>query len=238
MRKFNVLVISLFVSIFSYGQIKSKTEPLESFSKVVVGPHIEVKFKKSNEESIELSEMKISRDNIVIKNTSGKLEIFLKDARYLSKTSKVDDKNIPIYDGTILTVQLNYKNITKAVVRSREKFFIDHISGERFKLKLYGSPSFEISNLKVDKFTTKIYGESQLNVLSGSTIEQKLKIYGKNEVLLGNNNDQSRIYSFGNNEIEAKVSKKIKLTSLGELELENRGEAEIKKFFSFAEKKE
>jgi hypothetical protein len=214
---------------------------VDTFDSVIISPHIEVTFIEGNEESVTIIESKVSEDKINIKVKRNTLQVYLDDAKDVTKTEKVNrdgvDMTVPIYKGKILTITVTYKNLNNLVIKGEESILCKSpIKVERFDLKIYGESQVVFNEVTFTDFDLDIYGESTFEVKEGTIYNQKITAYGEGEInLFSIENKTTKITAYGEVEFKINSNNRIKITAYGEAELEYKGTASIEKGITIGE---
>lgn len=214
-----------------FGQ--SATISVEPFTKVIISPHIEVNLQEGDQENVVLENTEIPREKINIEVVNGTLRIYLDGAKMYTKSKKVKGEEWSgredIYNGTMVTASITYKNLEKLSVRGEETIRCSsRIAQKDLELTIYGESKVYLNEVSLQQFTVAIYGESYLEVQSGAVNHQKYKAYGESEVnTLKMDNSSTKITAYGESEFKVNVSDKLKVTCYGEAEIEYQGNAEV-----------
>ena len=227
--KTGVLFTLIFIGLPQlFGQ--SATISVEPFTKVIISPHIEVNLQEGDQENVVLENAEVPREKINVEVVNGTLRIYLDGAKMYTKSKKVKGEEWSgredIYNGTMVTASITYKNLEKLSVRGEE--IIRCNSRIDLYLTIYGESKVYLNEVSVQQFTVAIYGESYLEVESGAVNHQKYKAYGESEVnTLKMDNSSTKITAYGESEFKVNVSDKLKVTCYGEAEIEYQGNAEV-----------
>ena len=217
------------------AQAQSKTYEVNSFDEIIVSPHIEVVFEQADRESvfIENSDIDLEKLNVEVKGNT--LHVYLDDAKVYTKSKKVNYEDYKgkqaIYDGTLVTAKIYYKDLDLVSLRGDEKHRLKStLKGEKFKMLLYGEPEVYISSIDLDEFRATLYGEAYLEVKEGRAREQKIVSYGESEVnTLGVNNKSAKITAYGEGRVSLAVSDDLKVTAYGEASVHYKGNPDVNK---------
>lgn len=226
-----LLAFLLFFGISSMAQ----TIAVASFDKVIVSPHIEVKFVQGTEEAVTIEETSVSRHKINIDVKGNTLRVFLKDAKVVTKNETTYNsgykRKSPIYKGTQVKVIIVYTGIQELSVRGEETVVMESaLNRKKFRLKMYGEPTVILNELHLGLLKTTIFGTGMVKIASGSVKEQRYTAYGEAKVhALEVLNNKTKITSYGAAEFLINASEEIKVTAYGEAMVNYKGKAEIKK---------
>lgn len=222
------------ISIIQFGYSQTKIT-VDAFDFAIISPHIEVIFLEGNEESVTIEESKVSEDKINIKVKGKTLQVYLDDAKGVTKTEKVNrdgiNMTVPIYKGKILTITVTYKNLNKLEIRGEESTLCKSlIDVERFDLKVYGESQIIFEDVTFKDFDLDTYGESTVEIKKGTIDNQKLTAYGEGEInLFSVDNKNTKITAYGEAEFKINASSLIKITAYGEAKIQYKGTASIEK---------
>lgn len=225
-------ILSLLFLLFNFQE--NKTIKVEPFTEVIISPHIEVVFKKSNEESVIIENSKVASNKINIEVDDETLRIYLDEAKTITKTEKVNVnghlENRPIYNGTMVTVTVNYKNIKNLSIRGEEIIkCVSPLNADDFEMEIYGESKVYLDNLEAKEFTLSTYGEAYLEIKSGNVEEQKYRCYGESEVnVTGLKSKDTKITAYGDNHIMLDASRNLKVTAFGDAVIQYKGDPKVK----------
>ncbi len=212
-----------------------RTTNVETFDKVIISPHIEVKFVEGTTESVTIESSQVSEDKINIEVNGKTLRVYLDGAKDIPKNKKerVNGYKVksPLYRGTQVVATVTYKQVDEYSLRGEEEFhFKSPIKQEKLRLKIYGESEITIEELQLEEFNTTIYGESELWVRTGNVKEQRIVAYGESRIHLDEiNNERSRVTAYGEAEFALNTSDQIKVTAFGEAKVTYKGSPEIRK---------
>lgn len=134
-----ILLISFFLS-FSSLIAKSKTFDVDGFNKIIVSPHIEVTFKKGDNESVIIESISepIGKFKAEVKNKT--LQLYLDGAKVTTKSEKeANDRKVPLYTGTVVKAIVIYKEVETFSLRGEERFLFESpIDAQKITLNIYG----------------------------------------------------------------------------------------------------
>ncbi|PWI30041.1 DUF2807 domain-containing protein [Flavobacteriaceae bacterium LYZ1037] len=230
--KYYIVLCLIPLTQISVSQTK---EVVKTFDSAIISPHIEVIFIEGNEESVTINESKVSEDKINIKVKGKTLQVYLDDAKNVTKTETVNrdgvEMKVPIYKGKMLTITIVYKNLNSLLIKGEESTICKSpIKVERFDLKIYGESQVVLNDVAFNNFDLDTYGESTIEIKSGSINNQKITAYGEGEInLFAVENNTTKITAYGEAEFKINASNLIKITAYGEAELQYKGTASIDK---------
>lgn len=231
--KTRITIISILCILF-FGNIQAqKIIPVSTFNKVIISPHIQTTFVKSDTEFVTIESCTISEDKVNIEVSNGDLRIFLDDAKEITKTEKstIDGVTMrrPIYKGTVLTVTINYVNFDELSIRGEEiALFKSPIVQDDLQLIIYGESVITFEEVQLSKLKTTIYGESKLEIKSGTIDEQKITAYGESMVnTMGTQNTKTKLTAYGEAKFDLNVSEELKITAYGEATINYKGNPEV-----------
>ncbi|NNF35587.1 MAG: hypothetical protein HKN68_15885, partial [Saprospiraceae bacterium] len=214
-----LLAVALFLCFFTaYSQEYRIVEP---FTKIMVGPHVELLVEEGDNETVLLSNIEVDEDKINIKVKGNTLKIYLDQAKVATKHKKEKNKGykmkVPIYEGRKVTATVTYKYLHKLSLRGEEKHEVKSIlDTDKFKINLYGEGRLVIGEIESEVIKAKLYGNNYLNIKNGTTYKQKYKSYGENKVDTRNlESTIAKSSNFGENDIRLQASDKIKFSSMG-----------------------
>ncbi|MFD1315705.1 head GIN domain-containing protein [Namhaeicola litoreus] len=231
-NKFLTCIMLFGVSV-AFAQIKTIT--VQPFSKVIVSPHIEVVFQEGNKEEVVVQSLSVSEEKFNIESSGKTMHLYLEGAKTITKNEKVENEEWegkkPIYQGTVATVVVTYKNLEELSLRGEEEFVCkDQLKGTKFVLSLYGETEIMLNDVKLEEMKSVLYGENELTFKSGSIEDHRIISYGESEIdAMEVESETAKITSYGEAEFRLFVNKEIKLTAYGESNLEYKGQPLIKK---------
>ncbi|WP_299102912.1 DUF2807 domain-containing protein [uncultured Winogradskyella sp.] len=234
--------ITLFSLLLICGNLFSQAKhTVESFSKVIISPHIETTFVQGDEESVTILENTESNGIVNIEVNKNTLRVYLDDAKETTKHESVEKDGmkmkVPIYKGKVLTILVTYKNIETMSLRGEQRTYCQSlIDGNKFKLYVYGESQITFKDVNFQTFNADIYGESQLTIKKGLINSQNITAYGAGNInLIGVDNKTSKLKAYGEAVFKIQASKHIKFTAYGEATLRYKGKAEVNKGLSFGD---
>ena len=220
-------------SLSSIAQIKSYS--VESFDKIIVSPHIAVTFVQDSSEFVEIHSSTEPLEKLNIEVVGATLRLYLDGAKTYTDSKKVKGDNydykVPIYNGTVITATVSYKDLVELSLRGEEKFLCEStIEQDEFKLKLFGESEVYFNNVELDNLTTTIYGESYLELKNGTVNNQKITAYGETKInTLNVDTNSTKITAYGEGSYRVAVSDRLKVTAYGEATIAYQGNPEVKK---------
>jgi len=231
----NKLLIAFIISVvsFYFSNAQSEIIKVSSFNEVIISPHIEVVFKRSDKESVVIERSKVDREKINVEIDKKSLHIYLNDAKVATKEEEVVingmEQDRPIYNGTEVSIIVYYKNLEEVEIRSEEVInFEDEINTEDFDLDIYGSPKVYFEGITAEELKVAIYGESYLEIKAGKVDFQRYRCYGKSEVnAVDLKSAETKIAAYGDNHIVVNVSDKLKVSAFGEAVIQYKGNAKV-----------
>jgi hypothetical protein len=236
--KYYAILCLILVTQISMSQTKKAVKPFES---ALISPHIEATFVEGNEESVTINESKVLEDKINIKVSGKTLQVYLDDAKNVTKTEKVNrdgvDMMVPIYEGKMLTITVTYKKINALTVKGEESVLCESkLVTDTFDLKIYGESKVVFNDVDFNDLDLDTYGESTFEIKNGTINNQKITAYGEGEInLFSIDNETTKITAYGEAEFKINASNLIKITAYGEAELQYKGSATIDKGITIGE---
>lgn len=233
--KAHLLVVAIALFGMQVGYSQSETIKVQSFNKVIISPHVQVRFEKGTEESVTILSNSEGKDKLNIEVNGKTLRIFLDDAKMTTKSEKVDyegwKQKVPIYDGTVVTAVVTFKDIEELSLRGEEDYdVIGLLKQDKFVLSIYGDSEVEFEEVDFMRLKTTIYGESELKLKKGTIEDQKYTVYGEGEVNAKNiSNKTTKVIAYGEGEFKLNVTERLKVTAYGEAEIEYSGNPTLKK---------
>ncbi|MGH2649521.1 MAG: head GIN domain-containing protein [Ginsengibacter sp.] len=236
--KYYLLTTLTFVCTITFAQT---TSTVNHFNKVIVSPHIQVTFVEDNEESVTIENSSVSKDKIHIEVNAKTLRIYLDGAKELTKSEKVYDNGYkekrPLYNGTVVTATVTYKTLNELSIRGEETQVCKSVlTGDKFRLKIYGESQVIFNEVNLGKLQTTIYGEGSLEIKSGTIKTQKYTAYGEGKInSLAISGNTGNITAYGEANFQMNVSDEIRITAFGEAKLQYKGDPKISKGLHFGE---
>jgi hypothetical protein len=163
------------------------------------------------------------------------LRLYLDGAKMVTKSEKMNDEEWEgkrsIYQGTVVTATVTYKNLEELSLRGEETFVCKSpLSMEKFRLKIYGESQVYLNEVDLESLRTTIYGESYLEFKKGDIGRQKNTAYGETKVnTLGVNSATVKITAYGEGSYRIKVADRLKITAYGEATVAYEGNPEVDK---------
>lgn len=232
-KLFIVGILTVLGTGFAMGQ--SKTIDVDSFDEVIISPHLEVVFKKGNEESVTVNELKVPMNKLNLEVKRNTLHVYLEGAKITTETKKVmvdgSMRKVPIYKGTQGKLVVTYKDVETFSLRGEEKFVFDStLSKNKMKFNIYGESQIEVKEAQIDELRVAIHGESSFEIKKGKIKKQRFTAYGESMVnTLGVNNETTKITAYGDGDYKFNISERLKITSYGESNISYKGNGEVKK---------
>ncbi|OSY89251.1 hypothetical protein WH52_00975 [Tenacibaculum holothuriorum] len=223
-------VIFTFMSLCLMAQSKKFT--VKSFKKIIISPHIEVEFKKGDNELVEIIENH-SGLNIDVKGKT--LHLYLNDAKISSPTKKIKvnghTQKVPIYKETLVKAIITYKNVETFALRGEQDFlFKSPIVQDKLTLNIYGEPDVTLENIELKKMKTTLYGAGKFSIAKGKVDEQKYTVYGEARIKVSEvKSNQTKVLAYGDANVKVNVSERLKVTSYGEAKVYYKGSPKISK---------
>ncbi|AXT54504.1 DUF2807 domain-containing protein [Aquimarina sp. AD1] len=230
--KYFLALIALSIAQLIFGQTK---KTVTTFNKVIISPHIEATFVENNQESVIIEKSTEPEDKINIEVNGNVLRVYLDDAKETTKNKTVmingTKRKVPIYKGKVLTVTINYRQLTDLSIRGEQATVCkSKITAETFRLKVYGESQIILNDVNFEYFDVDMYGASTLAIKNGSIENQKITAFGESTSdLLAVDNKNTKLKAFGEAEFKIQASDRIKLTAFGEAKLYYKGDASIQK---------
>ncbi|MFD2571034.1 head GIN domain-containing protein [Spirosoma soli] len=227
------LIVCCALSI-AHAQTTDKTLP--SFDKVIVSPLVSIILVAGEQESVRLEYENVTPEKVNCFVQDKTLRIYLDDAKITVKQQKWEDGNHsykkPIYGkGVKVTAYVTYRQLSELEVRGEEEAICQsEITGDVFKLRVYGQATVTLSSLKVNELKASIYGENKITIQSGQADEQLYRVYGESQIeaenLVGQNVSTSL---YGDSKLRLYASNRIGVTAVGESDVTYSGGAHLHK---------
>ncbi len=233
-KQVSLIVLALVAGV-NLTLAQSKTFDVKSFDEVIISPHIEVVFEKAETQSVVIEDINVGYDKLNVEVKGKTLHIYLDDAKVYTKAQKVKSDDYKgkhaIYDGTIVSAKVYYTDIDLISLRGEENHELkSKLTGDEFKLKIYGEANVHIADMDLDEFSATLYGEAYLEVENGKARAQKIVSYGESEVnTLGVNNTSAKITAYGEGRVRLAVSDDLKVTAYGEASVHYKGNPTVNK---------
>lgn len=227
------------IVMFVFANTFAQTSVVNHFNKVIVSPYIRVTFVEGNEESVTIEKSAVSNEKIHMEVNDKTLRIYLEGAKDLPKNKKVYESGYkekqPLYNGTVVTATITYKTLNELSVRGEEtQLFKSLLTGDEFRLKIYGEPHVIFNEVNLGKLHATTYGESYVEIKSGSIKVQRYTAYGESKInSLGTSGKTGSITAFGEADFRMNVSDEIKITAFGDATLQYKGDPKINKGLHF-----
>ena len=215
------------------GVSQSISVNVDPFEKVIISPHIKVRFVEGDHEAVSIDETRVDPEKIKIKVIGRTLRIYLDGAKFLTRKERVYSKygknKIPRYSGTEVIATLNYKRLKKLSVRGEQTMiFQSSLKQNRLRLRVYGESKVVLDSVDLGTLRVSIYGEGDLTVKSGVIGRQRYIAFGKSTVnTVSTDNSKSKVTAFGEGTFKFNVRKKLKVTAYGEALVEYDGSPNV-----------
>ncbi len=235
MKNISFLFLLLFFFSIENTQAQSKTIAINHFNKVIVSPHIQVTFIEGDKESVSIENISVPIEKLNVEVAGKTLRIYLDDAKMVTKSEKVDDDKWKgkrsIYNGTIVTVIVTYKNLEELSLRGEETIVCESLlKMDKFRLKIYGESQVYLNKVALGMLQTTIYGESFLEIKEGTIEKQKITAYGETKInTLEVNNKTTKITAYGEGSYRINVSENLKVTAYGKATIAYLGNPNVNK---------
>lgn len=239
MKKIFVSALILAVSCIAFGQ-KEIIKNTAHFDKITVSPKINLTLIKGDKESIRIVYEGVSADQINIEVVSGKLRIYLDEARIVDKRKRTNTEEnyhskISIYENVSVTAFVTYRELKSLEMRGAEELICeDEIKSDKFKLHVYGEAEVMLARVNAKKFKAAIYGENKIKINSGETAHQVYRLFGENKIDsrgIESTTTSARIY--GEGKLRVNASDEVHVHAFGEPTLNVSGGANINKGLVF-----
>ncbi|MDN3492574.1 head GIN domain-containing protein [Winogradskyella bathintestinalis] len=240
MRNYKYILILMVIGINQNIGAQTK-RVVENFNKVIISPHIETTFIQGDETSVTILNSTEPDDKINVEVSGETLRVYLDDAKETTKHQKIEvdgiKRNVPIYNGKVLTIVITYKTINNLSLRGEQRTVCENlIAVEKFKLKIYGESQVTFNDINFKEFDVDVYGESELIIIKGKTNHQNITAYGEGKInLVEVENKESKLKAYGEAVFTINTSEQIKFTAYGEAELHYKGSATVKTGLSFGD---
>ncbi|MGY0392587.1 GIN domain-containing protein [Bizionia sp. KMM 8389] len=237
-----VVLVMLFIGMISINnvQAQNKTFEVKHFDKVVVSPHLEVTFIAGTKESVivEMLSESLEEINVVVKNK--RLQIYLDDAKIITKKDvekSQNNHNYDAYNGTVAKITVYYKKVKSFSLRGEERFlFSNAIVSDNMSFDIYGESQVTMKDVTLKDLKISIYGDSYILIENGSIENQRIIGYGESRVdLIDVNNKETKITAYGDGSYQCNVSDVLKIVSYGEPTIAYKGNAKLNQGLSIGE---
>jgi hypothetical protein len=231
----STLILCALVVGINLAFAQSKTYDVKSFDEVIISPHIEVVFEKAETQSVVIENIDVGYDKLNVEVKGKTLHIYLEDAKVYTKSKKIKSDDYKgkhaIYDGTLVSAKVYYTDLDLISLRGDETHKLtSKLTGDEFKLNIYGEPKVYVSDMDLDEFQATLYGEGYLEVEQGRAQRQKIVSYGESEVnTLGVNNTSAKVTAYGEGRVRLTVSDDLKVTAYGEASVHYKGNPTVNK---------
>ncbi|HEY5370981.1 MAG TPA: head GIN domain-containing protein [Hanamia sp.] len=230
--KYIFLLIIIFLAQVSFAQTTTNVKP---FTKVTISPNIQVTFIQGDKESVTIEHSTVSKDSIHIEVNDNILRIYLQGQKELPKNETTHQnghkEKKSVYEGTVVTATVTYKTLNDLSIRGEEtQLCKSMLTGDNFKLKIYGESHVIFDQVNLGKLQTTLYGEGSLETKSGTIKDQRFIAYGEGQVKnFAIKSNTAKITAYGEADFQINASESIRITSYGEAKLEYKGNAVINK---------
>ena len=222
-------------------QLTAQTKTVDHFDKVIVSPYIQVTLVQGNEESVTVNDIQVAPDKLHFEVNDKTLRIYLDGAKEIPKNEK--DKyngykeSHSLYRNNSVVATITYKTLNGLSVRGEEEQLCQSaISGDEFRLSIYGTSTVTFNQLNLKKMHATLYGDGVLEVKSGTVKEQRYICYGEGKInTLAITGNSSRITAYGEADFKINVTDKINITAYGDAQLHYKGNPEIIKGLHFGQ---
>ena len=104
------------------------------------------------------------------------------------------------------------------------------ITGDKFKVKIYGDNKVFLSSVQTSKFKAALYGDNKLEIEEGNSEIQKYRSFGDNKIVARDyESPYVKTSNFGDSEFYVNASDVLVVTSFGDSEIRNIGRGYIDK---------
>lgn len=231
MKKTYTILFLLALTFIGLGELtaQEKTFDVPAFDEVIISPHIEVIFEKSDTESVVIEDIEVDMSKLNVEVKGKTLHIYLDDAKVFTKSEKVkyDDykSKHAVYNGTVVSAKVYYTDLKEISLRGDETHKVENtLTGDKLTLKIYGESEVYVKGIDVQEFHATMYGESYLEVKDGVAKRQRIISYGEGEInTMGVQNTTAKITAYGEGRLKLKVSDELKVTAYGEASVHYKG---------------
>ncbi len=228
---FYFLILTLLCGTTLYAQ--ERTFNVDSFTKVIVSPHIQVTFVEGDVNQVVIESIDLPLDKMNVEVNSNTLRLYLDDAKMVTKSEKVANDNWKgkrsIYKGTKVIARVTYTKLEELSLRGEETFVCESpLEMDKFRLKIYGESEVYLNKVTLNQLQTTIYGESYLELKEGTIDRQKITAYGETKInTLGVKCKSAKITAYGEGSYRLKVAERLKVTAYGEAVVAYEGDPEV-----------
>jgi len=240
---YTITLAGLLALSVSLSRAQEQVQLLEPFNKIVVSPKINLVLIHGTQESIELDIRRADPERVNVKVKGKTLRIYLDNARKYVKHDKYRVNGYKCkekqYEGVRVTAYVTYNQLKKLEVRGEEWVqVVDPLVADKFKLKVYGVSDLHFSSIQTDRLKVKLYGVNELDVDAGRVKVQKYSLFGENRVdTRSMESNIAKTSVFGEGDFNLTVSRKLKVSAMGETFVTYRGPAYVHKGIVFGESK-
>tara|TARA_R110002073_G_scaffold279026_1_gene443126 strand:- start:413232 stop:413987 length:756 start_codon:yes stop_codon:yes gene_type:complete len=229
------IISILFFFLVSLTLTAQYQSAIASFDKVIVSPHIAVKFQQGAKNQIQVESITVNENKLHVEVEGKTLRVYLEGAKEYTKNEKQYEnghkKSKPLYHGTVVKATITYQAFDEVSLRGEERFdFLSPINQNDLRLKIYGESQVYFHEVNLKKLQTTIYGQSVLEFMAGHVVDQKFTAYGESNVnALNIKNQNTKLTAYGEGSYQFNVSEKLKVTAYGEATVVYKGTAELSK---------
>ena len=236
---------TILITMSYFNSLTAQSDPIQvnSFNKILVSPNIELFLQEGTEETVTIQGSSIPEEKINIKVVGNTLKIYLDDAKIATKHKKVYRDNykmkVPIYDGSVVSALVTYKNLEKLTIRGEERITCESpIKTDKFKVKMFGEADLVVQELDVKSMKAALFGDHNLRIENGSAEKLVYHSYGESDIETESLNTKiTRIWAMGDSEFKVNADEKIRFSSLGESKVKYLGDPDVRKGITIGENK-
>ena len=235
--KFICTLCGLVLSASALAQTAAQSS-VESFHKIVVGPHIVLELRQGNEETVSLEYRGVQEEDIHVDVDGKTLRIYLDGAKMIPKDSRsAHNSKWSRYADAHVHAVVEYTDLRKLKVRGDQRVICHSpLTGSRFKLRLFGENDVTLTAVNTDVFVASLFGDNELAIDEGYVNKGKYKFFGDNQVYAnGLESSYSKAKSFGESEFRLHVDDLLRVSSFGESTFRFTGNADVSRGFMFGE---
>jgi hypothetical protein len=237
MKKTAILALAFSViGALVYGQEIEKD--LQSFSKIIASPRINLILTKGDKESIKIVYDEVAASKIHSEVRGNTLHIYLENAKTIEKMSARKDRHENrhgIYEGVSVTAYVTYTSLQKLQIRGKQELTVnDPIEAKRFVLKAYGENEITLASLNTEFFKASLYGENKLKVKKGKAVEQKYRLFGENKIDTRELMSEFAVANiYGEGKVQMNTTEEVVLNAFGEPRIQVAGGAFVNRRIVF-----
>ena len=231
-----IVILTVFSAIATLVSAQEITRDLDTFSKIIASPRVNLILTKGEKESIKVvyDDVDASKINVEVKGKT--LRIFLDDAKHIEKQVRHGyHQTRGIYEGVSVTAYVTYKQLQKLEIRGNQELTCnDALDAHRFVLRAYGENDITLASLDTEYFKASLYGENKLKVRKGTAVEQKYRLFGENKIdtrELKSSFAVANIYGEGN--VRINTTDEVVVNAFGEPRIEVGGGAYVNRRLVF-----